>query len=204
MSDRVANLLRFGDCELDLASREFRRAGELVSIEPRVFALLVFLYEQRHRAVDKDEIQGAVWKGTIVSDTAMTRAIMKARRAVGDSPEKQAFIRTVHGHGYQFVAAPLVDVESGKDPDVAAGSKSHLPRFFAVVVMLVLGVFIAVLWPASAPDEAVHIAVMPVQNTTGDAEYDWTRLARPSSVVSTRLSSGCSLRILTGFPVGPK
>ena len=75
MSDKAANLLRFGDCELDLASREFRRAGELVSIEPRVFALLAFLFEQRHRAVDKDEIQEAVWKGTIVSETAMTRAI---------------------------------------------------------------------------------------------------------------------------------
>ena len=176
MSDKATNLLRFEDCELDLASREFRRAGELVSIEPRVFTLLAFLFEQRHRAVDKDEIQEAVWKGTIVSETAMTRAIMKARRAVGDSPEKQAVIRTVHGHGYQFVATPLVDDAPGVTSDVAVAGKSHLPRIFAVVVVLVLGVFIAALWPASAPDEAVHIAVMPVENTTGDAEYDWTRL----------------------------
>jgi len=176
MSDKATNLLRFEDCELDLASREFRRAGELVSIEPRVFTLLAFLFEQRHRAVDKDEIQEAVWKGTIVSETAMTRAIMKARRAVGDSPEKQAVIRTVHGHGYQFVATPVVDDEPGVKSDAAAGRQTHLPRIFAVVVVLVLGVFIAALWPASAPDEAVHIAVMPVENTTGDAEYDWTRL----------------------------
>ena len=176
MSDKAANLLRFGDCELDLASREFRRAGELVSIEPRVFALLAFLFEQRHRAVDKDEIQETVWKGTIVSETAMTRAIMKARRAVGDSPEKQAVIRTVHGHGYQFVATPLVDDEPGPGSNEAAGRKSHLAVIFAVVVVLVLGVFIAFFRPASAPDEAIHIAVMPVENTTDDAEYDWTRL----------------------------
>ncbi len=176
MSNKADNLLRFGDCELDLASREFRRAGDLVSIEPRVFALLAFLFEHRDRAVDKDEIQEVVWKGTIVSETAMTRAIMKARRAVGDSPEKQAVIRTVHGHGYQFVATPLVDDEPGLKSGAAAGRNSNRPRIFAVVVALVLVVFIAALWPASAPVEAVHIAVMPVANSTGDADYDWTRL----------------------------
>ena len=176
MGSRTDDLVRFGSCELDLASREFRLAGELVSIEPRVFALLVFLYEQRHRAVTKDEIQDAVWKGTIVSETAMTRAIMKARRAVGDSPAKQEVIRTVHGHGYQFVATLLVDVESGAAPDIAAGRNSYFPKISAAVIVLVLAVFIAILWPAAAPDEAVHIAVMPVQNTTGDAEYDWARL----------------------------
>ena len=46
-------VLRFGECELDIASREFRRGGDLVSIEPRVFALLLFLIEHRSRAVDE-------------------------------------------------------------------------------------------------------------------------------------------------------
>ena len=176
MNDKAANLLRFDDCELDLASREISRAGELVSIEPRVFALLVFLFEQRHRAVDKDEIQEVVWKGTIVSETAMTRAVMKARRAVGDSAEKQAVIRTVHGHGYQFVATPLADSPAASAPETATGRASYVPRIFAAIVALILIAFIAALWPASAPDATVRIAVMPVQNTTGDEEYDWTRL----------------------------
>ena len=172
MSDKAANLLRFGDCELDLASREFRRAGELVSIEPRVFALLVFLFEQRHRAVDKDEIQDVVWKGAIVSETAVSRAIMKARRAVGDSPEKQAFIRTVHGHGYQFVATPK------EEAPAAAASKPPIatPRVFAVLIATVLILFIVWLWPAPAPEQAIRLAVLPIENASGDAELDWTRL----------------------------
>lgn len=172
MSDKAANLLSFGDCELDLASREFHRAGQLVSIEPRVFELLVFLFEQRHRAVDKDEIQNVVWKGAIVSDTAVSRAIMKARRAVGDSPEKQAFIRTVHGHGYQFVATPNEDVPAAAaiKPLVAT------PRVFAVLIAVVLITFIIWLWPAPAPEQAIRLAVLPIENASGDAELDWTRL----------------------------
>lgn len=172
MNDKVANLLCFGDCELDLASRELRRAGELVSIEPRVFALLVFLFEQRHRAVDKDEIQDVVWKGLIVSETAVSRAIMKARRAVGDSPEQQAVIRTAHGHGYQFVGTP-------KEATVAAPASKPpiaMARGFAALVVAVLIFFIVWLWPAPAPEQAIRLAVLPIENASGDAELDWTRL----------------------------
>ena len=78
MTDSLQTVLRFEDFELDIASREMRRSGEVVPLEPRVFSLLVYLYEHRHRAVDKDEIQDAVWKGLVVSETALTRAIMKA------------------------------------------------------------------------------------------------------------------------------
>ena len=167
---------RFENCELDLATRELRRAGELVSLEPRVFALLVYLLEQRHRAVDKDEIQDVVWKGVIVSETALTRAIMKARRAVGDSAEKQAIIRTVHGHGYQFVAA-LAD-EKPDSPEVPATQPSRFgtPRVFAALIVLLVASFIYFVWPVSAPETSVRLAVMPVQNSTQEADYDWIRL----------------------------
>ena len=97
MSETSPNVIRFNDCEFDPDRRELRRNGEIVPLEPRVFALLLYLIEQRHRAVDKDEIQDSVWSGVIVSETALTRAIMKARRAVGDSADAQAVIRTVHG-----------------------------------------------------------------------------------------------------------
>jgi DNA-binding winged helix-turn-helix (wHTH) protein len=29
---------------------------------------------------------------------------MKVRRAVGDDPQRQSVIKTIHGHGYRFVA----------------------------------------------------------------------------------------------------
>ncbi|MCG8369514.1 MAG: winged helix-turn-helix domain-containing protein, partial [Proteobacteria bacterium] len=103
MSESSSSVIRFKDCEFDPGRRELRRNGELVPLEPRVFALLLYLIEQRHQAVDKDEIQDTVWAGMIVSETALARAIMKARRAVGDSADTQSVIRTVHGHGYQFI-----------------------------------------------------------------------------------------------------
>jgi len=168
---------RFGDCELDLATRQLLRGGEPVALEPRVFDLIAFLLEQRHRAVDKDAIQAAVWHPAIVSETALTRAIMKARRAVGDDAGRQSVIRTVHGHGYQFVA-PLAAADVG--PESAAGNPlaSGLfvrVRWLLLAAVFVLGVGIALLWRAPLPDESVRVAVLPVANATGDAELDWAK-----------------------------
>ena len=176
MTDSVQKVLRFNDFELDVASREMRRNGQLVSLEPRVFSLLVYLHEHRHRAVDKDELQDEVWKGLIVTETALTRAIMKARRAANDSAEKQAVIRTVHGHGYQFVASPAADEPPPQSVDDTPQPRFARPRMFAALVVLVIAGFVALLWPDDEPKMLVRLAVMPVQNATSDPEYDWTRL----------------------------
>ncbi len=180
MSESSSSVLRFGDCEFDPERRELRRGGEIVPLEPRVFALLLYLIEQRHRAVDKDEIQDTVWAGMIVSETALTRAIMKARRAVGDSAETQAIIRTVHGHGYQFAATLASEEAAAESPDL--DSPATRPRAMpltitvAVVVIVALLGLIAYLWPGKPPTDTVHLAILPVENLTDDSEYDWTRL----------------------------
>ena len=175
MSDSQSSVIRFNDCEFDPDRRELRRNGEIVPLEPRVFALLLYLIEQRRRAVDKDEIQDSVWAGMIVSETALTRAIMKARRAVGDSADAQAVIRTVHGHGYQFIAT-LSDETPPAAEVTETKSSSKLPRMFVAAFAVILVGFIAYLWPGSPPTDAVHLAIMPVENLTDNSEYDWTRL----------------------------
>jgi pimeloyl-ACP methyl ester carboxylesterase/DNA-binding winged helix-turn-helix (wHTH) protein len=98
------DVYRFNRCTLDARSRELRRQGEIVPIEQRAFNLLLYLIEQRDRAVSKDELQEAVWPHMILTESALTRCVMKARRAVGDDPQRQSVIKTVHGHGYRFVA----------------------------------------------------------------------------------------------------
>ena len=98
------NTFEFGDFRLDGGQRKLSKHGEIVAVEPKAFDLLVYLANHRQRAVDKDELQNNLWPGVILTESALTRCVMKARRAVDDNREKQAIIRTVHGHGYQFVA----------------------------------------------------------------------------------------------------
>jgi DNA-binding winged helix-turn-helix (wHTH) protein len=56
-------VLEFADHRLDIARRELRRGGDLITLEPKVFDLLAFLVQNRDRVVSKDDPLQAVWGG---------------------------------------------------------------------------------------------------------------------------------------------
>jgi predicted ATPase/DNA-binding winged helix-turn-helix (wHTH) protein len=98
-------ILRFASCELDLGRVVLRRDGREVGVEPQVFDVLVYLAVNRGKVVRKEELLDEVWGDRFVSESALTTRIKSLRRAVGDDGSRQAIIRTVHGKGYEFVAA---------------------------------------------------------------------------------------------------
>jgi pimeloyl-ACP methyl ester carboxylesterase/DNA-binding winged helix-turn-helix (wHTH) protein len=97
--------LLFGGYSLDLDRRELRNDSDLVAMEPQVFDVLVHLVQNRDRVVTKDDLFAAVWHGRIVSESTLTSRINAARKAVGDSGEQQALIRTIARKGFRFVGA---------------------------------------------------------------------------------------------------
>jgi hypothetical protein len=97
-------ILEFGRCRLDARARELTKDGHLVAMEQRAFNMLLYLIEHRERAISKDELQEAIWPRLILTESALTRCVMKVRRAVGDDPARQDVVKTIHGHGYRFVA----------------------------------------------------------------------------------------------------
>jgi DNA-binding winged helix-turn-helix (wHTH) protein len=65
-------MLCFGAFEIDLADYELRHACAPVGIQPRIFDLLVYLYENHDRVVTRAELMASVWNATVVSDGAIT------------------------------------------------------------------------------------------------------------------------------------
>ena len=96
-------IYRFGDCALDVDRQELRRGADLISVEPKVLDLLLFLIRNRARVVSKDDLITHVWQGRIVSESTLTSRITAARQAIGDSGEHQRLIRTVARKGLRFV-----------------------------------------------------------------------------------------------------
>src|SRR4051795_3401613 len=96
-------LLQFEDFSLDLRRRELRREGDLLTLEPKVFDLLVFLIQNRDRVVTRDELITHVWNGRIVSESALATCINASRSALNDSGEQQRLIKTLPRKGIRFV-----------------------------------------------------------------------------------------------------
>jgi tetratricopeptide (TPR) repeat protein len=116
--------LGFGDCEIDLERRELWRAKRAVHVEPQMFDLLVYLLQNRHRVVSKDDLIASVWRGRIVSESTLTshafgahmgwadmsmmapiaqRAELSAVRADGEDPWAH------HGLAYVYLFARRFD-----------------------------------------------------------------------------------------------
>jgi pimeloyl-ACP methyl ester carboxylesterase/DNA-binding winged helix-turn-helix (wHTH) protein len=112
-----AGTLVFDDCELDVARLELRRSGSTIHVEPQVFDVLAYLIEHRDRVVTKAELLEQVWGDRFVSESALTSRLKAVRRAVGDDGIAQRVIRTVHGRGYQFVAAVAQHARPRHAPD---------------------------------------------------------------------------------------
>jgi pimeloyl-ACP methyl ester carboxylesterase/DNA-binding winged helix-turn-helix (wHTH) protein len=110
----------------DTDRRELWRGSELVAVEPQVFDLLLYLVQNRDRVVSKDDLIAAVWGGRIVSESTLDSRINAARKAVGDSGERQRMIRTIARKGVRFVCT----VEESKAaaspaPPSASASPQH-------------------------------------------------------------------------------
>ncbi|HKS57339.1 MAG TPA: winged helix-turn-helix domain-containing protein [Steroidobacteraceae bacterium] len=116
-------IYRFGRFELDLAAAELREAGDVVHVEPQVFALISLLVENSERMVSRDEITEKVWDSRIVSDAAIASRVRSARQALGDDGKTQRLIKTLHGQGYRFVGQARA--ERGTRSVTAAATKGE-------------------------------------------------------------------------------
>src|SRR5882672_522166 len=102
--DRHSMLYRFHDYTLDPASREVRHGVHRLALEPKVFEVLLYLLEHRDRMVSKTELLEQCWPETFVSESALTRCLVRLRKAVPAPPSTPPVIETRYRQGYRFVA----------------------------------------------------------------------------------------------------
>jgi DNA-binding winged helix-turn-helix (wHTH) protein len=102
---------RFGPFTVDSETRQLLRQGTEVHLSPKAFDLLCTLIESRPKVVEKEDLHARIWPKTYVIDANLNVLMSEIRRAIGDSPQQSAFIRTVHGIGYAF-CGPAVQVEA--------------------------------------------------------------------------------------------
>lgn len=164
-------MIEFDDVVIDVENHKVTKGGETIDLEPKSFRVLLFLVENRHRVVPKDELITSVWNGTAVTDNALTRVIAQLRKGLGDDAKQARFIETVPTVGYRFIAelkqadtpqpAPAVTPPVVSPPPVGTPYEARKITWYVpagAVLAVILAYFMPVLkeWtrPASASTTA--------------------------------------------------
>jgi adenylate cyclase len=96
--------LWIGDWLVEPDLNRISSADKLVSIEPKVAEVLMYLADHAGEVLSKKEIVHSVWSGTFVSNQVLNYSISELRKAFGDDVKNPKIIQTIQRRGYRLIA----------------------------------------------------------------------------------------------------
>ena len=112
--------------EIDTHNQIVSIKGESVTLAPKVYDLLLYFCQNSQRVISKDELMEQVWAGTLVTENAISRTLVKVRKALNDDPKSPEFIVTVPRKGYRMSKAfEVSDVSQNITFKNASAAQSH-------------------------------------------------------------------------------
>jgi len=179
-----------GKLKVDPVARQMSSDQGDVSVEPKVFDLLLYLAAHRGRAVPQDELLEQVWGRTVASDAVVSQAIHKLRRLLKNGADLPDALVTLRGVGYRLDAQvnPFADQPVPSAPEIPSQW-----RWIALgLVVLAAGLIGWQRWYESR-SEIPRIALLELENVTGDAELDWVSAGATALMSETLLRRGIDL-----------
>lgn len=182
-----AEVVRFGEYEANLCSRELRRDGVTLRLPDQSFEVLVMLLERPGELVTREEIHKRLWSAdTFVDlDHGLNNAVKRLRDALGDSAEAPRFVETLPRRGYRFVGK-IAGTEDRADrftpskahevlPQPNSPTRSRITYYAAAISAILLIssaiVFVKLIRPRHPAIRS--IAVLPLQNLSGDPAQEY-------------------------------
>ncbi|MBK7491049.1 MAG: response regulator transcription factor [Nitrosomonas sp.] len=101
ISRRPASQLIVGDLSLDVDAHEVFRAGKHINLNPTQFRLLMFLMQNAHRVISREELEYSVWKEDPPDSDALRTHLSNLRLMV-DKPFDKPLLHTIRGFGYKL------------------------------------------------------------------------------------------------------
>jgi DNA-binding response OmpR family regulator len=97
---QVGGNLQINDLEMDILKRTVRRAGKLIDLSPREFALLELLLRHPNQVLSRTQILEHVWDFDFYSDTNVVDVYIGYLRRKLDREAGRPLIHTVRGVGF--------------------------------------------------------------------------------------------------------
>jgi TolB-like protein/DNA-binding winged helix-turn-helix (wHTH) protein len=180
-------VVRFGQYEANMRSRELRRDGVTLRLPDQSFEVLSMLLERPGELVTRDQIHKRLWSAeTFVDfDNGLNNAVKRLRDALGDSAEAPRFVETLPRRGYRFIGK-IAGTEDRADtltpgnphealPQPKPSKHSRITYYAAAIsaILLILSAIVFVISIHSRHSAIRSIAVLPLQNLSGDPGQEY-------------------------------
>ncbi|MBX9845644.1 MAG: winged helix-turn-helix domain-containing protein [Xanthobacteraceae bacterium] len=190
-----------GPWRVDAGTGELRRGTESLRVEPKVAEVLLYLARRSGQVVSREELLTAVWPGVLVGDDALTQAIIKLRKALGDDAKRPTYIETLAKRGYRLIAPVGRVTEVGVKPalsPVSPGVAAPPPRDAVAPLVKRTVEAAASPPPVSMAAEAVASRLSYVRLLGAAARFGgetWKRVTLGGGLVALALVVGLALGI---------
>ena len=98
--------LTAGDLVVDTATHQVRRAGQLVELTAREFAVLEYLARHAGEVVTRAELLDHVWDANFEGSTNIVDVYVASLRRKLEQPFNRALIQTLRGVGFKLESQP--------------------------------------------------------------------------------------------------
>lgn len=194
----------FGPYRLDVRVLRLTRDGVLVVVPLKLLELLHALVAKAGQVVTKDDLIRVAWQSQPATDNALAQAMLQLRTTL-DADGPSAYVETVRGYGYRFVAQ--VEVIESRPPaavDHAALMARHRAWFDgrALLESMVLAqvvearvVFERLLRDGGEDDVRLHIGLANAcaimfegSRASASPDFGARRIAYEHAVIATELA----------------
>jgi two-component system, OmpR family, copper resistance phosphate regulon response regulator CusR len=98
--ERREEIITVGDLEIDARRHKVTRAGNILSLTPKEFSLLLYLASSAGDIVSRTEIVEQVWDINFDTGTNVVDVMIRRLRAKLDDPFETKLLHTIRGVGY--------------------------------------------------------------------------------------------------------
>ena len=149
---------KFGPFELDTEEHTLTRQNVPVTLPPKCFDLLCILVRNSGSLLEKEYLMRELWPDTFVEEANLSNLVALLRKALGDSPARSQYIKTVPKFGYRFTTPPEIPFSLAH----AAAAPAIVPR-----------------------QPAIRIIVFPFRTEAGFQDADNLAYSLPDDISST-------------------
>jgi TolB-like protein/DNA-binding winged helix-turn-helix (wHTH) protein len=184
-SDQAPDNQQFliGDWLFHADLHRLERENDVVKLEPRVAELLLFMAMRPGESISRSNLMDALWPNMVVGDEALSNAVNKLRKALGDDHHDPLFIETIPKVGYRLIAAVgLPEPSKYASVVVAESPPSEMSRLRAwrlplVAALMIVVISIYLIYQTYGPqiqeetasqDVVYSLAVMPFESLGDD------------------------------------